>query len=295
MKFVKLLHNPGAGDGGHSIDELAGEIEAAGFKCESGSIKNIKEEPVLHTSAIDFVALAGGDGTIRKAAKVLIEENVPIGLFPVGTANNIARTLSITDDPKEVIQTWKKGKVKAFDIGNVEGLEEPTFFLEGIGYGVFPVLMDAMSKQAKTSVNDPEAKLQTAVEILYDIVKLASATQCTIQVDGKKYSGNYLLVEVMNTKSIGPNLFLAPSADPGDGQFEVVLISEEQREQFLDYLAHKAEGNEKETYFKILRGQDIRIEWKGTTLHVDDEKIDTGRPQPINISLQHAAFNFLVP
>ncbi len=37
------------------------------------------------------------------------------------------------------------------------------------------------------------------------------------------HSGRFLLVEVMNSRSIGPNLDLSPQADPGDGQFEIVL------------------------------------------------------------------------
>ena len=47
------------------------------------------------------------------------------------------------------------------------------------------------------------------------------AKRVEITLDGKDFSGEYILVEVMNIQYIGPSLHLAPSADPGDGQLEV--------------------------------------------------------------------------
>jgi diacylglycerol kinase (ATP) len=293
MKFVKLLHNPSAGDGDHTVEDLAQIIESAGYSCDYQSTKKLQKEP-LETHAVDIVALAGGDGTIRKVAKRLLEENVPIGLFPKGTANNIAKTLGISGDPRSIVGSWKSNKVKAFDIGHVFGLDEETFFLEGFGYGVFPLLMEAMVKEEKKIDDDPKAKIQTALEILHDIVSHAAAVRCEINVDGENFIGEFLLVEVMNTKSIGPNLNLSPLGDPGDGVFEVVLIPAENREKFLDYLESKVDGEEKLTFFMMLRGRKIEIFWHGTALHIDDERITLDEPRKVNIELEPKAFKFLV-
>jgi diacylglycerol kinase (ATP) len=293
MKFVKLLHNPSAGDGDHTVEELVSIIESAGFECSHDSTKTIKNQEI-DTRNVDIVALAGGDGTIRKVAKKLLEEHVPIGLFPKGTANNIAKTLGIPDDPAAIVSGWKKNKVKPFDIGRISGMEEETFFLEGFGYGVFPLLMDAMKSEEKKIDDDPEAKLHTALEFLHDIVSIAAAVKCDVTVDGKDYSGNFLLAEVMNTRSIGPNLNLSPLGDPGDGIFEVVLISEANRDKFLNYLESKVEGEEKLTFFTMLKGKQIRIFWHGTNLHIDDERIKLKEPCEVEINLEASAFNFLV-
>jgi diacylglycerol kinase (ATP) len=293
MKFVKLLHNPAAGDGDHSVEELAALIESAGFSCSFASTKNLKSEQI-ETQEVDIVALAGGDGTIRKVAKKLLDEDLPIGLFPKGTANNIARTLGIPSDPKKIIKTWLSHKTKPFDIGRVTGLEEETFFLEGFGYGVFPLLMDAMKSEEKKIDDNPDAKIMTALEILRDIVSLAAPVQCEVIVDGKDHSGRYLLAEVMNTRSIGPNLNLSPFADPGDGVFEIVLIAESHRQGFIRYLSSKMDGNEKLTFFKMLKGSEVDIFWHGTALHVDDEKKVLDQPCKVHIRLQPKAFKFLV-
>ena len=51
----------------------------------------------------DVVLVAGGDGTVRKAAEFLIGRGVPIALLPLGTANNVSRTLGLSDSVQEVI------------------------------------------------------------------------------------------------------------------------------------------------------------------------------------------------
>jgi diacylglycerol kinase (ATP) len=294
MKFVKLLHNPGAGEGSHSGEDLAAVIESAGFSCQHDSIKTLRDQD-LDVDKVDILALAGGDGTIRKAAKQLIEEDLPIGLFPMGTANNIARTLGIHDDPKDVVNGWKDGLIKRYDVGKVTGVGEETFFLEGFGFGVFPMLIEAMKNHKKDESEDPHARLKLAVEMLHEIVQIAPATFCKVTVDGADHSGRFLLIEVMNTRFIGPNLNLSPGADPGDGKFEVVLLMEEHRKDLLHYLMLKAKGVEKSTFFKRLEGTVISFEWEGTSLHVDDEKVTLAKPVKIDIALQKGVFKFLVP
>ena len=293
MKLVKLLHNPGAGDGYHSAEELATTIAAGGFHCSYATTKEAKQNGV-NPEHVDLVALAGGDGTIRKIAKQLLEEDVPIGLFPMGTANNIARTLQLPTDPAEIVSTWQRGHTKEFDIGVVSGMGERAFFLEGLGFGVFPLLMDAMKSEDKKS-DEPKKKIRTAQEMLIEIVGLAAPTRCDLIVDGRNYSGRFLLVEIMNIKSIGPNLNLSPGSDPGDGLFEVVLIAEEQRQDFIEYLSNKTHGREKRVAFNILHGKDISILWEGTSLHIDDEKKVLETPATLNITIQPGAFRFLVP
>lgn len=294
MKFAKLLHNAGAGDQSHSIEEIEKQIETAGFVCSSDSVKTVKKEDI-DSKTSDFIVLAGGDGTVRKMAKHLLKEKLPIGLLPMGTANNIAKTLGLEQDPKAIIESWREGHTRSFDIGKVYGLGKRRFFLEGVGYGVFPLLMREMKKQNKEHIKNPEKKLRTAIELLHDIVQTYEAKTCELKIDGIEYSGKFLLAEVMNTKSIGPNLNLAPMADPGDGFFEVVLIAEEKRNDFLKYLEAKVDDKERLTFFHTICANRIEMQWKGKTMHIDDELIRLDRPEKLEIVLQHDALRFLIP
>jgi diacylglycerol kinase (ATP) len=295
MKIAKLLHNPGAGNAGDSIDDVSDLIQNAGFTCSTTSVKKMHKK-TLNDESYDLVVLAGGDGTVRKAAKQLLDERLPIGLLPMGTANNIARTLGIEGEKQEIINTWKKKRIKRFDVGKIHGLhaKRSDFFLESLGYGVFPKLMKEMKKQDKESINNPERKLKSALELLCDIVMTYKARHCKMKIDGVDHSGEFILAEVMNTRSIGPNLLLAPFADPGDGIFDIVLIGDKQREKFADYIMDKVNDEEKPAFFKIHRARKVEMLWEGKSLHVDDQRMEIEEPQKITIRPVKHALEFLV-
>ena len=282
MKKAKVLHNPGAGDGENSDTELMAAIEAEGYKCsylstkQKGWEKNDWEK--IKSQEVDFIVVAGGDGTVRKLAeemleRKLIDKKLPIALLPFGTANNIAKTLGITGGASEIIKSWKQHELKKFDVGRIDGIKKSKFFIESFGYGVFPRLIKEMRKLDKSLFETPEQKIKIALQILHEIILNYKPKLCKIQLDGHDYSGKFLLVEVMNTSSMGPNLNLAPFADPGDGTFEVILITEAHRQEFADYVKGKLEGKEESPFFTALKAKKIQIFWEGTALHVDDEHI----------------------
>src|SRR5688572_11098666 len=116
MKKAKVLHNPEAGEGETTRRELIKQIEAGGFKCSYSSTKQFRWENI-ETDDIDFLILAGGDGTVRKVADELLDrkvtdKNLPLGLLPLGTANNIAKTLELSDSAAKIIDGWREGNVK---------------------------------------------------------------------------------------------------------------------------------------------------------------------------------------
>jgi diacylglycerol kinase (ATP) len=295
MKSANLLHNPKAGGGDFTRKRLMSLIRSAGFDCSYSSTKKKGWEKIEAKDG-DFIVLAGGDGTIRKVAGKLLDKNLPIGVLPLGTANNIAKTLGLHPDNmgiEEIIEAWNDKQTKSFDVGRLHGIRKTKFFLEGIGYGVFPRLMKEMEKQAKKA--DPEKQLKSALEVLHDIILTSKAKYCRVEIDGADHSGNFLLAEVMNTQSIGPNLNLAPFADPGDGELEVVLISERQRQDFADYVLNKINGKEAPPIFNILKAKNLKIFWEGKLLHVDDQIIELKQPSEITIKLQEGVLRFLVP
>ena len=134
MKFAKLLHNPEAGEGDYSKKELISLIQSAGFGCSYSSTKK-KGWEKIEAKETDFIILAGGDGTVRRIAahlldKRLLDKKLPIALLPLGTANNIAKTLGILGStPEEVIRQWTETNIKKFDVGRIYGLDEAEFFL----------------------------------------------------------------------------------------------------------------------------------------------------------------------
>jgi diacylglycerol kinase (ATP) len=299
MKFAKLVHNPDAGDGHFGKKELIAMIQAAGFGCSYSSTKKEGWEKIGSMDA-DFIILAGGDGTVRRVAASLLNRKVldrklPIALLPFGTANNIAKTLGIIhESPEKIVSSWNEKHLKKFDIGRIYGLKQHKFFLESFGVGIFPDLIHEMGGIDPEEVDTAEKSLGKALEVLHNLIMEAEAKFCKIKIDDVEHKGNYLLVEIMNTTTIGPKLNLAPLADPGDGRFDVVLIAEKQREQFADYVEKKLQGIELVPFFELLRARKLDIFWEGTKVHIDDETVRLKKGTTVKIELLHGLLEFFV-
>jgi diacylglycerol kinase (ATP) len=297
MKRAQLIHNPKAGEKDFSRKELMRLIEAEGFDCTYSSVK--KDGWDEFDDQTDFIIVAGGDGTVRRAAKALVKRKLldkqyPIALLPHGTANNVATTLDISGDVQDIIKSWHKATLKKFDVGKVRGLSDEIFFLEGFGFGIFPKLMKVMKKIEDQLSENREEKIKMARVVLYDVVLSYKARQCTIVADDVDHTGKYILVEVMNTTSIGPNLGLSRSGDPGDGEFEVVLISEKHQKKFEEYLLNRINGKEDTYSFTTLKAKNIQIFWEGKDLHADDEILKIEKPKAVSIEIQPGILEFLV-
>lgn len=298
MKSIKLFHNPTAGEGDHSKEALIKQIEKAGYDCSYSSTKKTEFEESIPEDT-DIIVLAGGDGTVRKLAahlleKPLREKSGPIGLLPAGTANNIARTLGIKGTPDDIIERWSEGNTQTFDIGKVSGVGKGAFMLEALGFGVFPKLIKEM-KERKEKSDDPEEELEEALRRLHDIVLNYKSRECSIVIDDKEYSGKFLMVEIMNIQSLGPNLNLSPLADPGDGELEVILIADTQRDELAEYVSRRMKhGKDEPFFYKALKAKKIKVAWKGHLLHIDDELVKIEKMEEVTIDVVQGVLDFLV-
>lgn len=294
---VQIIHNPGAGDESHSKNQLKKLLEEQGYECTYASTKEKGWKDFEANAAV--LLIAGGDGTVRKVAEEILEGRLldrpnPIALFPMGTANNISKALNISGEPEEIIQSWSACKTKSFDVGRIDNIPEHTFFLESFGFGVFPFLMLEMKKFDDNLFKTPEEKIQKALETLHQIILSYEPRFCELTVDGSDHSGKFILAEIMNTPSIGPNICISPLSDPGDGEFEVVLVPEQHKEKFAAYIAGKIHQEEATYSFHTLKGKNIKISWKGTHAHTDDQIIKLEDSFPVNIQLKRGLLEFIV-
>lgn len=273
MKNAKILHNPNAGSQEHTKKKLISLIKSAGVDCGYSSTKKIGWKKMDEKT--DVIVIAGGDGTVRKIIVKFLHRNQhhirPVLLLPLGTANNIAKSLGIQGHIDEIVRNLDKRKLKKFDVGKISGRKKDMIFVESFGFGVFPELMKTMRAIPENEDATPEENLKTALEQLHRIIMSYPAKPFTITIDGTPNTDHYLLIEIMNTPSIGPNLNISPESDPGDGEFELVLIPEKDREAFANYVSYKLSGIEKEFVPLVIKGKKISITTPAGDLHIDDE------------------------
>jgi len=296
MKAVTLIHNPNAGNEKHTKRKLISLIEANGYKCRYLSTTNKGWKKF--NSNTDLIIAAGGDGTVRRVVKEILkkdlEKSIPIALLPLGTANNIKKALKISGTTEEIIASWKKAKPKKYDVGIIKGIQKTDFFLEAFGLGLFPYLLENLEKVENKSSKTPQEEKQEALHALHRYIYEYTPLRCKIKIDNIDYSGEYLMVVIMNTNSLGPNLFLAPAAKVGDGHLNVVLITEENKEHLAKYVLKKIK-NENATFpIHSIKAKKVSLAWKGMHAHADDEQINSSHSKKIKIKIKKRLLKFLV-
>ena len=300
---VTLIYNPGAGD---EKQPTAGQIEAlmkeAGYKVRYQSTKEKGWQKALKKSA-DLVAVAGGDGTVGKVARRLIGSGVPIAVLPLGTANNISKTLGIADlSITQLIPDWESARRLKFDAGIATGPWGERHFIEGIGTGLLTCsIPELQDNKTIEQLKDTGIRITYAQQIFREQLADCPVVEIEATLDGADISGFYLLFEVLNMAYIGPNLFLAPDIERNDGEFDVVLLAEKHRDLLHDHIKDWQEGKPWPAEFGTRRGKRLKIEWTGFAVHIDDklwpaeEKKKPKPPATIDIKIEPKAIEFLVP
>ncbi|HYD06671.1 MAG TPA: diacylglycerol kinase family protein [Reyranella sp.] len=262
---VTLFHNPGAGKKGHGKDEILAALKLADHKVRYVSTKSDKFKSEIEKVEADFIVAAGGDGTIAEIIARLGNRKLPIGILPLGTANNIARSLAIAGEPQILVETWNIERTRRLDIGHIEGPDGTAHFVEAVGIGIVPQMLLKAAKQAKEK---GALNLQKGRELLRKITKDAKPLDLDIMVDGKKLDGEWLGAEALNIPYTGPGLPLASKADMTDGMLDLICFEKADRDKLSDWFETPAEGPPPGT---TRRGKMISFSWRNAPYRVDDE------------------------
>lgn len=299
---VTLIHNPGAGKQGKQNGEQIVELlEAAGHDVRYQSSKDDGWKNALKKPA-DLVAVAGGDGTVARVARRMAGRGIPVAALPSGTANNISRSLGLVERPfEELVRGWPDARRVKLDVGLAKGPWGERYFVEGIGMGVFARLLASGSGKRikKSKTKKPKEKVDNALQRLKTRAQRMQPLEIQASLDGKDISGSYLLFEAVTIPYVGPNLFLAPDSKPGDGHFDVVLVSEAERARLVEYLETWQGNRQRLAVLPSHRGKRLVLEWSGFEMHLDDklwpkEDAEAAAPARIEASVVDEV-DFLVP
>jgi diacylglycerol kinase family enzyme len=283
---VALFHNEDAGDGS-SVEEITALLERHGHHLVNVVDKEFNVERILESHA-DVVVAAGGDGTVATAAHVLAGRKVPLAILPLGTANNIAKSLCCEGPLDTVVDGWDKSSPLSLDVGIARGEWGERIFFESVGAGLIPAGIAAVKAEEGSSTSKPE----DAVGTFRDVLARFTPQRWTISVDGHEHTGEFLLVEVLNIPSIGPNLVLSDEANPSDGLFSVVIATEQHRGVLDAYLAHRISGGDHPLSMPPLHATHVEIRGS-TAVHVDDQLLRTRSPQTVSMTIEPAVLELL--
>ena len=278
---VLLVHNPGAGAGPSTAgDELLDLARAQGHLAEHLSTGEDGWTDRMRDAEVDVVAIAGGDGTLRKAMTALAGTDVTVGVIATGTANNIANTLGTPiDDPAAAIAAWDGARELRYDVPLLRscragGEVGSSRLVESVGGGTFAELLAVAEDQEERLGQDGD--LQDGLRLLRGVLRDADPEPWRVVLDGEDLSGSFVAVEAMNIRRVGPNVELAPGARPGDGSIDLVLVDAHGRDALVrhvdDLAARGTDRAPAPLGLRVRRGAELRlVPPSGSHLHVDDQ------------------------
>jgi diacylglycerol kinase (ATP) len=129
-----MLVNPKSRRGGAALEPVIARLEAGGIDVVVERFETPEEvsaDIARRRHEADLVIVCGGDGTINSAAKGVLATGLPMGILPMGTANDLARTLTIPDDLLKAADIIVAGHQRRIDLGEVNG--HPFFNVASLG------------------------------------------------------------------------------------------------------------------------------------------------------------------
>ena len=180
---------------------------------------------------VELVIAAGGDGTVNEVGSGIVSAPAPsqdaspttaLGIVPLGTGNDLARTLGIPLDPEEALRLLAEGGVhRSLDLLEVELDDGPVrVVLNAVTGGFAGELHGSLTDEVKSTWG-PLSYLRTGAEAWGD----RSTWELEVDpTDGEPLRIRALNLVLANGTSAGGGIPVAPGADPGDGRMDVLVV-----------------------------------------------------------------------
>lgn len=170
----------------------------------------------------DFVIVVGGDGTVREVASALAGTSRVMGVVPVGSGNDLLKTLGVPRDPLQACAACRDGRDRRIDVVRVSaqgsgGVQE-LCFANAAGFG-FDAAVVAEARKS--------AHLRGLPLYLAAVLRAVREYQCPlarITVAGRSWEQRVLMVAAANGRIYGGGMRIAPEAQLDDGLLDICVI-----------------------------------------------------------------------
>jgi YegS/Rv2252/BmrU family lipid kinase len=215
---VLFLRNPNARKGEEQA-ELAREVmHDAGLEIAqevAAAPDRFREAVDRLRNQVDVVVVGGGDGTINAAAPALVGLGLPLGVLPMGTANDLARSLAIPPALEEACRVIAEGEERAIDLGMVNG----HYFFNAAGVGLSGEVTRKLDRERKRRWG-----VLSYAQAALDAWRESDVFAARMRVNGEELYIKSLQVTVGNGRHYGGGMTIAEDATIDDGTLHVYSI-----------------------------------------------------------------------
>jgi diacylglycerol kinase (ATP) len=215
---VLLMVNTKARSGAEALDAVQARLAEAGVEVRLVEPEGPDElEAAVRGAAgeVDAVILGGGDGTISRVGLALAETGLPVGILPLGTANDLARTLGLPEDPAEALEVILAGWRRKIDLGTVNG--KPFFNVASLG------LSSDLARALSSGLKKRWGRLGYAMAAFRALAK-ARRFRAWITENGETVRTTTLQIAVGNGVFYGGGTRVAAGASIDDGHLDLYSL-----------------------------------------------------------------------
>lgn len=212
--------NPAAGKGAGKriVRTLAADLAKDGLHVDVVTTPAPGEAARLASAAVedgyDRVIAVGGDGTANEVANGLVDTDAALGLYPIGSGNDLARVLGYPRRRSRIGAFLAGARARRIDVGEVNG----RIFLNAAGVGIDGHVAERVLASAR--VVGP-----TLGYFVGALVSIATyrPRQMRVRIDGAVREGRHLIVVAANGTHFGSGMHVAPDARIDDGLFDIIV------------------------------------------------------------------------
>lgn len=213
-----LIINVRGGSADGRVNAAADAVRRSGFDVDlitpddPSEIANLIRERGVNA---DRIILGGGDGTFSHSAGALMEAGKPVGFLPMGTANDLARTLALPVEVTEAARIAAGSRSRRIDLGEING--RPFFNVASIGFSV-------RVATHHTGERKKRLKLLSYPLSWLDAQKDMEPFRVTVRYGKRKRQFSSTMVAVGNGVHFGGGLTIADNAAIDDGWLDMFYV-----------------------------------------------------------------------
>ncbi|HET6422526.1 MAG TPA: lipid kinase [Planctomycetaceae bacterium] len=203
--------NSKARHGRVGLDDIRRTLTTGGLKLIDASTDQSKDLSALireHREQVDLIIVGGGDGTVHHALEGLVDCGLPVGILPLGTANDFARTLKLPPDPLVACKVILQGHTSAVDVGRLNGKA----FCNVASLGLAVKVTQHLTRETKS-------RWGVLAYVIAALQSLWNSRPFAVEIEGDvgRFSARSIQVTVGNGRYYGGGLTVDETATANDG------------------------------------------------------------------------------
>ncbi len=287
---IALLVNPTAGKGrgarlagpvAERLRQHGAEVDVVVGRDADEAFDRVRDRVAR---GVDTLVAVGGDGLVNMALQVVAGTDIPLGLVPAGTGNDVARALGVPlGDAVAAVDLIAGAEPFAVDAARASG----RWFAGVLGSG-----FDSMVNERANRMTWPHGRARYNLAILAEL-RTFRPVPYILELDGVRWETEAMLVAVGNGPSYGGGMNICPGARLDDGLLDVTVLGPISKPEFVRVFPTVYKGTHVDhPAVTVRRARTVTLVADGVTAYADGERVAV---LPVHVEVVPGALRVLAP